>query len=115
MAQILIVDDEPSICEILDFNLSSEGYETLIAHSAEEALSKLTPKCSLLLLDIMLGGMSGLKLAELLHQQGNKTPIIFLTARDTENDMLTGFAVGADDYISKPFSRKRCKLVSVSY
>ena len=103
---ILIVDDEPNICEILEFNLANEGYQTTTAHSAEEALDKLTSEHSLILLDVMMSGMSGYKLAETLRRCGNQTPIIFLTAKDTENDMLTGFSVGGDDYISKPFSIK---------
>ena len=104
--KILIVDDEPDICEILEFNIANEGYQTTTAHSAEEALSKLTSEHSLILLDVMMSGMSGYKLAETLRCNGNQTPIIFLTAKDTENDMLTGFSVGGDDYISKPFSIK---------
>jgi len=104
--KILIVDDERDICEILEFNLANEGYLVDIANSAEEALKKLTPDYSLILLDIMMGGISGYKMAEKLRKSGNTTPIIFLTAKDSENDMLTGFSVGGDDYISKPFSIK---------
>lgn len=104
--KILIVDDERDICEILEFNLSNEGYAVDTAYSAEEAAGKLTPAHSLLLLDVMMGGVSGYKLAERLRKEGNTVPIIFLTAKDTENDMLTGFSVGGDDYISKPFSVK---------
>jgi DNA-binding response OmpR family regulator len=104
--KILVVDDEPVICEILEFNLSSEGYEITCVHSAEEALKKLSSDYSLILLDVMMGGISGYKLAEALRQSGNPVPVIFLTAKDTENDMLTGFSVGGDDYISKPFSIK---------
>jgi DNA-binding response OmpR family regulator len=104
--KILVVDDEPVICEILEFNLSGEGYDIICVHSAEEALKMLSPDCSLILLDIMMGGISGYRLAEALRQNGNRIPIIFLTARDTENDMLTGFSVGGDDYIAKPFSIK---------
>ena len=104
--RILIVDDEPDICEILSFNLSNEGMEVDYAHSAEEAFEKLTPNHSLILLDIMMEGMSGYKAAEQIRSTGNPVPIIFLTAKRTENDMLTGFSVGADDYISKPFSIK---------
>jgi DNA-binding response OmpR family regulator len=104
--KILVVDDDKDICEILSFNLANEGYEADCAHSAEEALQKLTPGYSLLLLDVMMGDMSGYKLAETLRHSGNMTPVIFLTAKDTENDMLTGFSVGGDDYISKPFSLK---------
>lgn len=106
LPKILIVDDEAVICEVLEFNLINEGYQVNCVHSAEEALKQLSPEHSLILLDIMMGGMSGYKLAELLRQRKNKIPIIFLTAKDTENDMLTGFSVGGDDYISKPFSIK---------
>ncbi|MDR1054602.1 MAG: response regulator transcription factor [Prevotellaceae bacterium] len=104
--KILIVDDERDICEILEFNLANEGYSVNTAFSAEEALKKLVAEHSLILLDVMMGGMSGYKMAEKLRKDDNHTPIIFLTAKDTENDMLTGFSVGADDYISKPFSIK---------
>ena len=104
--KILIVDDEPDICEILEFNLANEGYEITTAHSAEEAINKLSAEHSLILLDVMMGGMSGYKMAEKLRRNENQIPIIFLTAKDTENDMLTGFSVGGDDYISKPFSIK---------
>ncbi|WP_018108284.1 response regulator transcription factor [Bacteroides propionicifaciens] len=104
--KILIVDDEPDICEILSFNLSNEGLDVKTAYSAEEALELVTPDLSLILLDIMMEGMSGYKMAEKLRNEGNQIPIIFLTAKRTENDMLTGFSVGADDYIAKPFSVK---------
>ena len=104
--RILIVDDEQDIREILAFNLENEGYEVETVSSAEEALKILTPEYALILLDVMMGGMSGYHLAEKLRREGNKIPIIFLTAKDTENDMLTGFSVGGDDYISKPFSLK---------
>lgn len=104
--RILIVDDEKDICEILEFNLSSEGYTVDTTYSAEDALARITPEHSLILLDVMMGGMSGYKMAEKLRKEGSTIPIIFLTAKDTENDMLTGFSVGADDYISKPFSIK---------
>lgn len=104
--KILIVDDDRNICEILEFNLKNEGFEVIGAYSAEEALKKLSPDISLILLDVMMGGMSGYKMAEKLRSENNQVPIIFLTAKDTENDMLTGFSVGGDDYISKPFSIK---------
>lgn len=104
--KILIVDDDINICEIIEFNLKNEGFDVDSAYSAEEALKKLTPDYSLILLDVMMSGMSGYKLAERLRNEGNQIPIIFLTAKDTENDMLTGFSVGGDDYISKPFSIK---------
>lgn len=104
--KILIVDDDKSICEILEFNLKNEGFDIDTAYSAEEALKKLSNQYTLILLDVMMSGMSGYKMAEKLRTEGNHTPIIFLTAKDTENDMLTGFSVGGDDYISKPFSIK---------
>jgi len=104
--KILIEDDDRNICEILEYNSSNEGYQVECAYSAEEALKKLTPHYSLILLDVMMGGMSGYKMAEKLRKENNQTPIVFLTAKDTENDMLTGFSVGGDDFISKPFSIK---------
>ena len=104
--KILIVDDEPDICEILAYNLTNDGYDVVCTHSAEEALGKLSPEYSLILLDVMMKGISGYQMAETLRNNGNHIPIIFLTAKDTENDMLTGFSVGGDDYISKPFSLK---------
>ncbi|MDR1896690.1 MAG: response regulator transcription factor [Prevotellaceae bacterium] len=104
--KILIVDDEHVICEILEFNLANEGFEVTCVHSAEEALKQITPDYSLILLDVMMSGMSGYKMAETLRRNKNPIPVIFLTAKDTENDMLTGFSVGGDDYISKPFSIK---------
>jgi DNA-binding response OmpR family regulator len=104
--RILVVDDERDICEILSFNLENEGYLVDMALSAEQALTQLTAEHTLILLDVMMGGMSGYHLAEKLRKEGNSVPIIFLTAKDSENDMLTGFSVGGDDYISKPFSLK---------
>lgn len=104
--KILIVDDDSSIAEILEFNLRNEGFEIEIASSAEDALLKNLINFDLILLDVMMGGMSGYKMAEQIRKADINTPIIFLTAKDTENDMLTGFSVGGDDYISKPFSIK---------
>jgi DNA-binding response OmpR family regulator len=103
--RILIVDDEEDLCEILQYNLSNEGYKTDIAHSAEEALKRSLNDYDLLMLDVMMGPMSGFKLADKLRKElDNNVPVIFLTAKDTENDILTGFSLGADDYITKPFS-----------
>lgn len=103
--RILIVDDEEDLCEILQYNLSNEGYKTDIAHSSEEALKRSIHNFDLLILDVMMGPMSGFKLADKLRKEmDNNVPVIFLTAKDTENDMLTGFSLGADDYITKPFS-----------
>lgn len=106
--KLLIVDDEEDICEILQFNLKNEGYDVDVVFSAEEALEIIQhEEYSLILLDVMMGGMSGFRMAEKLKvEYGQNIPIIFLTARDVENDMLTGFSLGADDYISKPFSIK---------
>lgn len=104
--RILIVDDEEDIREILHFNLENEGYEIDQAESAEEALNVLNDSHNLILLDVMMGGMSGFKLAQLLRKSGNNVPIVFLTAKNTENDLLSGFSIGGDDYISKPFSVK---------
>jgi len=104
--KILIVDDDHNICEILEYNLRNEGFDVEYAYSAEEAMKKLPDDFSVILLDVMMGGMSGYHMAERLRTKGNQIPIIFLTAKDTENDMLTGFSVGGDDYISKPFSIK---------
>ena len=104
--RILVVDDEEDLCEILKFNLETEGYEVDTAFSAEEALKMDLSVYQLLLLDVMMGEISGFKLASILRKNESTAniPIIFLTAKDTENDMLTGFNLGADDYISKPFS-----------
>lgn len=104
--RILVVDDEEDLCEILQFNLENEGFEVDVANSAEEALKLDLTQYELLLLDVMMGEISGFKMANMLKKEEKtaKIPIIFLTARDTENDMLTGFNIGADDYISKPFS-----------
>ena len=105
--KILIVDDEKDLCEILQFNLESEGYNIDIAHSGEEALKKPIEKFDLILLDVMMDGISGFKAANIIRKDRKlKTPIIFLTAKGEENDILTGFNVGGDDYISKPFSIK---------
>ncbi|HPT22307.1 MAG TPA: response regulator transcription factor [Bacteroidales bacterium] len=103
--KILIVDDEEDLCEILQYNLSNEGYKTDVAHSAEDALKMPLHTYDLLILDVMMGPMSGFKLADKLRKElDNTVPVIFLTAKDTENDLLTGFSLGADDYITKPFS-----------
>ncbi len=115
--RILVVDDELDLCEILKFNLKNVGYEVETACSAEEALEKMDGQgvrkghgCpfQLVLLDIMMPGMSGFELARLLRKQERTAavPIIFLTAKDKEDDLLLGFSLGADDYIAKPFSVK---------
>ena len=105
-ARILVVDDEQDLLEILKFNLETEGYEVVTATSAEDALLLDITSFDLMLLDVMMGGMSGFAMARQLKDNPAtaQVPIIFLTARDTENDTVTGFNLGADDYISKPFS-----------
>ena len=104
--RILVVDDEEVLCEILQFNLETDGYHVDVAYSAEDALKKNLTDYNLLLLDVMMGEISGFKMARILRDNPKTAgiPIIFLTAKDTENDKLTGFNIGADDYISKPFS-----------
>lgn len=104
--RILVVDDEEDLCEILKFNLEIEGYEVDTAYSAEEALKKDLTVYNLLLLDVMMGEISGFKMARIMKNNKDTAniPIIFITAKDTENDTITGFNLGADDYISKPFS-----------
>ena len=103
--RILVVDDELDLRDILQCNLEAAGYAVDTAASAEEALTLMHKSPDLLLLDVMMGGMSGFALAEKLRgEHASAVPIIFLTAKDTEDDLLQGFSVGADDYISKPFS-----------
>ncbi len=103
--RILVVDDEESICEILQLNLQSEGYVVDVAHSAEEALKLDIKSYSLLLLDIMMGDMSGYKMLQILRNEPatKDIPVIFCTAKDTKDETITGLNLGADDYISKPF------------
>ena len=104
--RILVVDDEEDLCEILKLNLEMEGYQVDTANSAEEALKLDLPSYNLLLLDVMMGEISGFKMASMMKKNKDTAgiPIIFITAKDTENDTITGFNLGADDYISKPFS-----------
>ena len=117
--RILVVDDEQDLCDILLFNLQTMGFQAEAAYSAEEALTKIMASekrkgegmpspapYDLLLLDVMMPGMSGFELAAKLKadEQTQHVPIIFLTAKDTEDDLLQGFSVGADDYVRKPFS-----------
>ena len=105
--KILIVDDEEDLCEILQFNLEGENFFTDIAYSAEEALEKDLKSFDLILLDVMMEQMSGFKFAEKIRKDLQLSiPIIFITAKNTENDLLTGFSLGGDDYITKPFSVK---------
>ncbi len=104
--RILIVDDEETLCEVLKLNLENEGYDVDIAFSAEEALGLNLKNYSLILLDIMMGEISGIKMAKMLKSDVTTAdiPIIFCTARDTEDDMIMGLNIGADDYIMKPYT-----------
>ena len=102
----MVVDDEQDLCEILKFNLETEGYQVATAYSAEEALENNLARFDLLLLDVMMGGMDGFAMAERLksNPETAHVPIIFLTAKTDENDKVNGLNLGADDYIAKPFS-----------
>lgn len=103
--KIMVVDDEPDIREILQFNLENAGYDVVPAASAESALELCGRDVDLILLDVMMEGMSGFKMVEILRKEKrSQVPVIFLTARNAENDLLTGFSAGGDDYIAKPFS-----------
>lgn len=110
--RILVVDDEEDLCEILKFNLENENYIVDTAYSAEEALKMDLTQYSLILLDVMMGEISGFKMANILKKDKHTAniPIIFATAKDTENDICTGLNIGADDYISKPYSIKEVLL-----
>ena len=106
-AKILVVDDEDTLCEVLRFNLEVTGYDVDVAQSAEEALTKIsqTPY-NLIILDVMMGETSGSTLARKLKadKDTKDIPIIFLTAKDSEDDMIAGLNIGADDYIFKPYT-----------
>ena len=104
--RILIVDDEETLCEVLKLNLENEGYDVDTAFSAEQALSYDLKRYSLILLDIMMGEISGIKMAKMMKADVSTAdiPIIFCTARDTEDDMVMGLNLGADDYIVKPYT-----------
>lgn len=106
MIRILVVDDEETLCEALRFNLEAEGYAVDTASSAEEALALDLTAYSLILLDIMMGDISGTQLASILKKREATAhiPIIFCTAKDAEDDMVGGLELGADDYITKPYS-----------
>lgn len=104
--RILVVDDEETLCDVLKLNLENEGYDVDVAYSAEQALELDLTKYSLILLDIMMGEISGIKMAKIMkskHETAN-IPIIFCTAKDTEDDMIIGLNIGADDYIMKPYT-----------
>ncbi|MBO5706745.1 MAG: response regulator transcription factor [Bacteroidaceae bacterium] len=104
--RILIVDDEETLCEVLKLNLENEGYDVDTAFSAEQALTYDLRSYSLVLLDIMMGEISGIKMARMMKADiaTADIPIIFCTARDSEDDMVMGLNLGADDYIVKPYT-----------
>ncbi len=109
--RILVVDDEQDICEILQYNLENEGYEVDVANSAEEALLRPLADYALILLDVMMGEMSGFQMARRLKDAPETAdiPIIFITALDDEDNTVKGLNIGADDYIAKPLSMKEVK------
>lgn len=109
--KILVVDDEQDICEILQYNLETEGYEVDTANSAEEALELPLQEYSLILLDVMMGDMSGFQMARRLKESPDTVhvPIIFITALDGEDNTVKGLNIGADDYIAKPLSMREVK------
>lgn len=104
--RLLVVDDEETLCEALRFNLEAEGYKVDTANSAEDALAMDLSVYDLFLLDIMMGEISGTQLAKILKSNPvtASIPIIFCTAKDSEDDMVDGLELGADDYIMKPYS-----------
>lgn len=106
MRHILVVDDEETLCEALRFNLEAEGYDVDVAFSAEEALTFDLTKYDLFLLDIMMGDISGVQLAKIIKSNPTTAhkPIIFCTAKDSDDDLVSGLDLGADDYITKPYS-----------
>ena len=109
--KILVVDDEQDICEILQYNLETEGYEVETANSAEEALTLPLTDYSLILLDVMMGEMSGFQMARKMKDNPETAgiPIIFITALDSEDNTVRGLNIGADDYIAKPLMMKEVK------
>jgi len=104
--RVLVVDDEEDLCEVIRYALEAEGYSVDVVYSAEEALKKNITEYNLLLLDVMMGEISGFRMAHMIRNNPKtaNTPIVFISAKDTENDRLTAFNLGADDYITKPFS-----------
>ena len=104
--RILVVDDEETLCQVLQLNLENEGYEVEVAYSAEQALQLDLTRFSLILLDIMMGEISGIRMAKMMKAKPEtaQIPIIFCTAKDTEDDMVNGLNIGADDYIMKPYT-----------
>ena len=105
---ILVVDDEKDIVDLLSYNLSKEGFVVITARNGKEALEKVKQKPDLIILDLMMPGMSGLQVIQEVKKDkaASSIPILILTAKGTETDEIVGLEVGADDYITKPFSIK---------
>ena len=110
--RILVVDDEADLCDILKFNLEVAGYKVETAQSAEDALLLPLSRFDLILLDVMMGEVDGFSMARMLkrHPSTADIPVIFLTAKDSTDDAIEGLEIGADDYITKPFSIKEVLL-----
>ncbi len=105
--RVLIVEDEKNIVDILRFNLQREGYETAEAYDGEAGLQLAeTENPDLILLDVMLPKLIGFEVCKRLREKGNNVPVIILTAREEETDKVLGLEIGADDYITKPFSMR---------
>lgn len=105
MKRVLVVDDEPSIQTLLRFNLQKEGYEVILADDGKKALElALNETFDFIILDIMLPGLDGMDITKKLRQEKKKTPILILTAKDDPIDRILGLEIGADDYLTKPFS-----------
>lgn len=102
--QILIVDDEPTITSALNYYFVQAGYQTIIAHSGNEALEKLSFNPDLVVLDIMLPDMDGYQICEHIRGQANYTPVLMLTAKDTLQEKVIGLDLGADAYLTKPYN-----------
>lgn len=102
--KILVIEDEPTLARLLSYNLTQEGYEiTIVDHGGDGLQTALQMSHDLIILDIMLPGLNGFEILSKLRQKGVKTPVIILTARNAEEEVVQGLKYGADDYITKPF------------
>jgi DNA-binding response OmpR family regulator len=102
---ILVIEDEPKIAGLLHQALTEDGYQVVVAHDGRRGLELArSPQFELLLLDLMLPGMDGFQIAQTLRAEGNRIPLLVVTARDSNEDMVRGLNIGADDYVTKPFS-----------
>src|SRR5262245_38736895 len=108
---ILVVDDEPDVVQLIDYNLKGSGYEVITAADGEEALNKARSAApDVIILDLMLPKIDGIEVCKLLRREFNSTPIVMLTAKTSETDRVLGFELGADDYVTKPFSPRELIL-----